>query len=462
MIGVLGILASLGLLMWLAYRGISVLVLAPLLSLFAVLVGGDLPLLATYTQIFMTALGGFVIKYFPLFLLGAIFGRLMRDSGAADTIARAIVATLGAQRALTAVVLACAVLTYGGVSVFVVAFAAFPVAATLCHRADVPKRLIPAAIVLGAGTFTMTALPGAPSIQNAMPMPYFGTDLFAAPLTGALAAALMLAGGLAWLARRQSAALSAGEGYGESLAAPAADDVPAPRPGLAVSMTPLVLVIVGNLVFARLLIPAMDTSYLADARFGGVSLDDVRGLWALIAALLVTVVVTVALHWTTWRDLTGSINEGTQSALLPIFNTASEVGYGTVIASLAAFAVIRDQVLALWPESPLVSASVAISAMAGITGSASGGLGIALAALGERYLALTQAAGIGPEALHRVVVIASGGLDTLPHNGAVITLLGICGLTHRESYADIFMVSVVVPVLTLVLLLVGDALIGLL
>lgn len=460
MIGVLGILASLGLLMWLAYRGISVLVLAPLLSLLAVLIGGDLPLLAVYTQIFMTALGGFVIKYFPIFLLGAIFGRLMRDAGAANTIAHAIVATIGGQRALAAVVLACAVLTYGGVSVFVVAFAAFPVAATLFEQADIPKRLIPGAIVLGAGTFTMTALPGAPSIQNAIPMPYLGTDLFAAPGTGTLAAVLMLAGGLAWLNRRQRTARASGEGYGHPVAAPAEGDAPAPRPGLAISLAPLVLVIVANLVFARLIIPAMDTSYLADARFGRVSIDDVRGLWALIAALTVTLLATIALHWRAWADLAGSINQGTQTALVPIFNTASEVGYGTVIASLASFAVIRDRVLALWPESPLVSASVAISVMAGITGSASGGLGIALAALGESYLALTQAAGISHELLHRVVVIASGGLDTLPHNGAVITMLGICGLTHRESYADIFVVSVAVPVLTLILLLVGGTLIG--
>jgi H+/gluconate symporter-like permease len=334
------------------------------------------------------------------------------------------------------------------------------VAATLFERAGVPKRLIPGAIVLGAGTFTMTALPGASSIQNASPMPYFGTDLFAAPLTGTLASALMLAGGLAWLTRRQRRAQGLGEGYGQPLAAATEDDAPSPRPGLAVSLAPLVLVIVANLVFARLIIPAMDTSYLAEDRFGRVGIDDVRGLWALIAALTLTLVVTVTLHWRSWRDLTGSINQGTQSAVLPIFNTASEVGYGTVIASLAAFAVIRDQVLTLWPESPLASASLAVSVMAGITGSASGGLGIALAALGESYVALAQAAGIGPELLHRVVVIASGGLDTLPHNGAVITLLGICGLTHRDSYADIFVVSVVEPVLTLVLVLTGGTLLG--
>jgi H+/gluconate symporter-like permease len=457
MIGILGILLSLGLLMWLAYRGITVLVLAPLLAILAVLIGGDLPLLAVYTQVFMTALGGFVVKYFPLFLLGAILGRLTSDSGSADTIAQAIVARLGAGQALPAVVLACAALTYGGVSLFVVAFAAYPVAATLFRQAAIPKRLIPGAIALGAATFTMTALPGAPSIQNAIPMPYLGTDLFAAPLTGLAAGGLMLAGGLWWLQRRQRTAADRQEGYGDHAAEVGALDPAARRPSLLVALAPLVLVVAGNFVFARLVIPAMDTSYLAEARFGGVTLDDVRGMWALIAALSLAIVATIALHAGSWRSLADTINQGTRGSLLPIFNTASEVAYGTVIASLAAFALIRDQVLGLWPAVPLVSASLAVNVMAGITGSASGGLGIALAALGTSYLDLIRAAGVSPEVLHRVVVMASGGLDSLPHNGAVITLLGICGVTHRESYADIFVVSVVVPVLTLALvLLVGS------
>jgi H+/gluconate symporter-like permease len=457
-IGIAGIVLSLGLLMWLAYRGISVLVLAPVLALLAVLIDGDLPLLAVYTQVFMTALGGFVVKYFPLFLLGALFGRLTSDSGAADTIARSIVSALGAHRALPAVVLACAVLTYGGVSLFVVAFAAYPVASTLFRQAGIPKRLIPGAIALGAATFTMTALPGAPSIQNAMPMPYFGTDLFAAPAMGLLASVLMLAGGLAWLARRQRTAKIRGEAYeAHSVDNATAVDV-ASRPTLVVALVPLLLVVVGNLAFARVVIPAMDTSYLAEPRFGGVTVDDVRGIWALIAALTLAIGATVGLHWRRWHSLAGSINGGTQSALLPIFNTASEVGYGTVIATLGAFALIRDQVLGLWPDAPLVSASIAVNVMAGITGSASGGLGIALAALGGTYLDLARAADVSPETLHRVVVIASGGVDSLPHNGAVITLLGICGLTHRESYLDIFVVTVGVPLCTLGLVLVAGAL----
>lgn len=457
MIGVLGILLSLGLLMWLAYRGVTVLVLAPLLSLLAVLLDGDARLLATYTQVFMTALGGFLIKYFPIFLLGAIFGRLMSDSGAAEVLARAIVTRVGGRRALPAVVLACAVLTYGGVSVFVVVFAVYPIAATLFRQATTPKRLIPAAIALGAGTFTMTAMPGAPSIQNAIPMPHFGTDLFAAPVLGGVASVLMLVGGLAWLAHRQRQATAAGEGYGAHRTEATALPVPSREPALVTSLAPLVLVIGCNLLLTRLVIPAMDTSYLAEARFGGVGVNDVRGLWALIGSLALAISVTVGLHWRAWTSLTRTVNEGTQSALLPIFNTASEVGYGTVIASLAAFAVVRDHVAGVWPGLPLASSALGVNVMAGITGSASGGLAIALAALGSTYLELARTAGVSPEVLHRVVVMASGGLDTLPHNGAVITMLAICQLTHRESYADIFMVSVAVPIGVLVVVLVAVA-----
>jgi H+/gluconate symporter-like permease len=456
MIGVLGIALSLALLMWLAYRGLTVLVLAPLLALLAVALDGDPRLLAAYTQVFMTALGGFVIKYFPLFLLGAIFGRLMNDSGSAETIARAIVSRVGPQRAIAAIVMACAVLTYGGVSVFVVAFSVYPIAATLFRQADIPKRLIPAAIVLGSGTFTMTAAPGTPSIQNAMPMPYFGTDLFAAPAMGLVASVLMCGAGLAWLGQRHTRAIRRGEGYGVHLAdirdTSAADDR---CPPLALAMLPLLLVITGAYVFTRIVIPSLDTSYLAEPRFGRVTLDDVRGLWALIAALALAIGVTLAIHWPRWRDLPRSIDQGAISALYPIFNTASEVGYGTVIASLTAFALVRHGVVGLWPEMPLVSEAIAVNVMAGITGSASGGLGIALPALSSTYRELGAAAGVSPEVLHRVAVLASGGLDSLPHNGAIITLLGICHLTHRESYPDLFVVSVVVPLAALAVVIAG-------
>ncbi|PPE68167.1 GntP family permease [Caldimonas caldifontis] len=470
MLSIAGILLSLTLLMVLAYRGMSILVLAPLAALAAVLFSPGTPLLASYTQVFMPALGRFIVLYFPLFLLGALFGKLMEATGAARAIAEGIVARLGGERALIAVVLACAVLTYGGVSLFVVAFAVYPIAAELFRAASVPKRLIPAAIALGAFTFTMTALPGTPAIQNAIPMPYFGTTPFAAPGLGVIGGAVMLGLGLAWLLWRAARARGAGERYGEDAQAPVTVDrklrehaqgegydlaeaapsaaATAP-PGLALALSPIVLVVVLNYVLAERLLPRLDTAYLAEAMYGNTSLEAVRGVWAIIVALAVSIVwllATLGRRLPSWRE---TIDAGASAAVLPIFNTASQVGYGAVIASLAGFALIRDAVLGLSPGNPLISLSVAVNVLAGITGSASGGMSIALSTLGQTYLELGQAAGIAPELLHRVTAIATGGLDALPHNGAVITLLSICGLTHRQSYADIFVVAVAVPLVSL-------------
>lgn len=469
MTGLAGIILSLFLLMYLAYRGISVLVLAPLLALLAVLVGGDAPLLGTYTQVFMTAAGKFVTTYFPLFLLGAVFGKLMDDSGFAASIAHWIVAKTGGGRAILAVVLACAVLTYGGVSLFVVAFAVFPIALALFREAGVPKRLIPGAIALGSFTFTMTALPGTPAIQNLIPMPYFGTDAFAAPGLGTLASAIMLGGGVAWLAWRASRLQSAGEGFGED------DTAPRPRslsamavaegeggrtlPPAWLALLPVVTVVALNYVLSNIVIPSLDTGYLAEPKYGATTLDKVKGTWAIIVALAVACVLVLALRWRA-MDAQKSVNTGAAGSLLPIFNTASEVGYGAVIASLAAFALLRDAVLGISPDNPLISLAVAVNVLAGITGSASGGMSIALEALGQTFAQRAAAAGIDPGLVHRVTAISSGGFDALPHNGAVITLLTICGLTHRQSYADVGMVAVAIPVLALIVVIVLGSVFG--
>ncbi|MGY9046799.1 hypothetical protein P775_15135 [Puniceibacterium antarcticum] len=443
--GLIGIFLSLGLLMYLAYRGINVLILAPILALLAAVMAGGLPLFATYTQVFMPALGNYLLKFFPLFLLGAIFGKLMADSGSARTIAEWFTEKMGSGQSIAAVVLACGVLTYGGVSLFVVAFAVYPIANALFRRSDTPKRLLPAALALGSFTFTMTAFPGTPAIQNAIPMPYFGTTPFAAPFYGTASGLGMMVFGILWLNRRRASANGAGEGYGDH-AKTGEDAELADRalPSILVALAPVITVIVLNAVFTYLVIPAMDASYLQEEKYGGITLGDVQGIWAIIASLVISILLCTALNWSRFVDLMDSYNKGTMGSLLPVFNTASEVGYGAVIASLPAFAVIRDAVLGISPN-PLISAAVATNVLAGITGSASGGMSIALATLGEQFMANAQAAGIDPEIMHRVVALSSGGFDALPHNGAVITLLAITGLTHRQSYGDIFVVAVLIP-----------------
>ncbi len=463
MIGLIGIVLSLVLLIYLAYRGINVLLLAPLLATVAVLFAGGIPVLASYTQIFMVSLGKYVAQFFPLFMLGAIFGKLMDDSGSARVIANWIVDRVGDQRAILAVVLACAILTYGGVSLFVVAFAVFPISVALFRHARVPKRLIPGAIALGSFTFTMTALPGTPTIQNAIPAPFFGTTAFAAPGLGIIAALIMFGGGMLWLNRRAASAKAAGEGYGQDdgpgAAAPQPDAAVA-GPSFLVAIAPIVVVIAANYVVAYHVLPVLDTSYLAEEKWGASSITSVRGIWAIIVALVVAILLTAALNWAAFRDLRRSLNEGTLGSMLPIFNTASEVGYGATIASLPAFILIRDAVLNVAPGNPVISLAVAVNVLAGITGSASGGLSIALQTLGPTYVELADRFGISLELMHRVATLSSGGFDALPHNGAVITLLGICGLTHRQSYADIGMVAVVIPVAALVVVIVLGTMFG--
>jgi H+/gluconate symporter-like permease len=477
-IGLLGILLALGLLIWLAYRGISVLILGPVMALFAAAFSLQ-PGLATYTQILMPAAGQFIITYFPLFLLGAVFGRLMDDSGSARIIADRIVMRLGTAQAIPAVVLACAVLTYGGVSLFVVAFAIYPVAVALFRRADIPKRLIPATVALGAFTFTMTALPGTPAIQNAIPMPHFGTTPFAAPGLGIIAALVMAAFGLWWLLRQSTRAAAAGEGYGQhadnnidvdeerrDLAFEGGYDLreidtalqPNP-PGFLLAILPIIVVIALNLVLSVHLFPAMDTSYLAEVRFGATDIASVRGIWAIIVALTLAIVLIVIVNWSRLQRLRESLSDGANASVLPIFNTASLVGFGAVVAGLPAFEAVRSTLDGLG-AGPVVSLAISTSVLAGLTGSASGGMSIALEAVGADYLALAREVGISADLLHRVTTLATGSLDSLPHNGAVVSLIGICGLTHRDSYKDIAMVAVVGPLLALICVLTISALFG--
>jgi len=387
----------------------------------------------------------------------------MDDSGCARTIAHQIVEWTGKERAIIAIILACGVLTYGGVSLFVVAFAVFPVAIQMFREGGLPKRLIPATIALGSFTFTMSALPGSPAIQNAIPMPYFHTDAFAAPGLGLVAGIVMFVCGSLWLMLRARRARAAGEGFGDD-APPAAAGAPAATPlgempSFAVAITPVILVLAINFVFSKYVIPELDTAYLATPKYGKTTVAAVGGTWAIIVAMLTACVVLIALTWKRFQSVRQSLTDGTLGSMLPILNVGSEVAYGGVIASLAAFAIIKDWLMGL-TDNPVVGLAIIVNVLAGITGSASGGMSIALQAVGQQYLDLAQAAGLSPQILHRVAALASGGLDALPHNGAVITLLAICGLNHRQSYFDIFMVAVAFPLLAMVLVIILNGLFG--
>lgn len=449
MVGVIGIILSLGLLMYLAYRGLSVLYLAPILAMFAAAFSG-MPLIATYTQVFMPNLANYLKLYFPVFMLGAIFGKVMEETGSAKAIAHAIASKLGKDKAILAVVLTCAILTYGGVSLFVVVFAVYPIAAHLFREAGVPKRLIPGAIALGSFTFTMTALPGTPQIQNAIPMPFFRTTVYAAPVLGIIAGIIMFVGGTAWLMYRAKRLNAKGEGYGNHPNENIKEFDGGELPSLLVSLIPIIVVLVLNYIMVTFVFTADNPAYdyLKNKPFE-TNINSVRGNWGLIIALVVGIIVAVALNFKKFK-VKETLNAGVFGSMLPILNTASEVGYGNVVKTLSAFAIVQAALLSI-SDNPLITSAIATNVLAGITGSASGGMSIALGAMGETFYQQALAKGINPEVLHRVVAIACGGLDSLPHNGAVVTLLGITQITHKEGYADVGMVSVVIPVLTCVI-----------
>ncbi len=351
MVGLIGLLVSLALLITLAYRGASVIVLAPLLAMVAVLFSGEVPLLASYTQIFMPALGGFLAKYFPLFLLGALFGKLMDESGCARAIAHGISKRLGGRHAILAIVLCVAILTYGGVSLFVVGFAIYPLASSVFQSADIPRRLIPGTIALGSGTFTMTCLPGTMQIQNLIPMPHFKTDAFAAPILGTIGGICIFVLGMMWLNRRARVAAQNAEGYATAAGyGPGYDpsvESDKSLPAFGVAIAPIVVVLACNFVAAEYWIPTWEASYLADDQYGRVTVSAVRGIWSSIMALLVACGLIVLFSSRCRRLLGEILRTGAANSLLPVFNTASEVGYGAVIAALPAFELVKNALLNL-------------------------------------------------------------------------------------------------------------------
>lgn len=468
LLGIAGILLAVVALIALSFRGFSLLLAAPAAALLAAAFSGE-PLLPNWTYTLMNGVGRFIVQFFPLFLLGAVFGKLMDDSGCALSIARTITERLGAKRAVMAVVLACALLTYGGVSLFVVTFAIFPVADALFRQGQVPHRLIPAAIALGSFTFTMTALPGTPAIQNAIPMPHFGTTIFAAPGIGIIAAAVIVGFGLWWLGRVEANARRAGEGYDPNGRA-APDDVERERatnaenfdqaelahghpakdlPPFAVALAPIVIVLVVNLVMTWVVLPRLDMAFLVEPRWAGLSRAAKSGIWSVLMALLIASVVLIVINRRRLPELRKTLDAGAAAAALPIFNVATLAGFGAVVAALPTFGILRDGLLAL-PGGPLVSMTVAASVMSIITASASAGLIITLDALGATYAQLAADAGIDASLMHRVAALASGPLAQLPHSGAIVTLLSICGATMRGSYRDIAMVILVGPLLAVV------------
>jgi H+/gluconate symporter-like permease len=440
------VLAALAFLMFVAYRGYSVILFAPICALGAVLLIDPSLVAPMFTGLFMDKMVGFVKNFFPVFLLGAVFGKVIELSGFSKAIVASVINLIGRERAMLSIVVVCGLLTYGGVSLFVVVFAVYPFAAEMFRQGGIPKRLIPGTIALGAFTFTMDSLPGTPQIQNIIPTTFFKTDIYAAPWLGSIGALFILVCGISYLEWCRRRAAAAGEGYGDGHSN---EPEPFEHEKLAhpvIAILPLVMVGVMNKVFTNA-IPVLygEKVSFIPAVIGKAApvvqqTKAVAAIWAVEGALLVGIATVFIFGW---RAVSAKFAEGSKSAiggaLLATMNTASEYGFGAVIAALPGFLVVANALGSI--PNPLINEAITVTALAGITGSASGGMGIALAAMAETFIANAQAAGIPLEVFHRVASMASGGMDTLPHNGAVITLLAVTGLTHRQSYKDIFAIT---------------------
>lgn len=427
-LGVIGMVGGLALLIYLTMKGMNLLITAPLAALFVAVMNG-LPLfpqmveegIPTYLSNYMEGFAGFIASWYLMFLAGAIFGKVMEDSGAADAVSKWIINKLGMKHAALAVVLACAVLTYGGVSLFVVAFSVYPMAVSLFKEADLPRRFIPASLAFGSTTFTMTSA-GSPEIQNWIPIEFLGTSPYAGWEVSGIVAIFMFVFGYWWLKKMISKAKSNGENFIERASDHREERKALPNPVL--SMVPLLVVLAISFIFHD----SLETSALVVALSGGI-------------------LATLLLNWKYFRDIGTAFGEGALGAVIAIANTAAVVGFGGVVRATPAF----ESAVALMtniPGSPLIGGALAVAVIAGLTGSSSGGQAIALPLLAPHYLDM----GVDPEALHRTVSISSGSLDSLPQGGYVVTTIrSIAGETHSAAYPAFGALSVVVPLLGAVL-----------
>jgi H+/gluconate symporter-like permease len=440
------VLLALVLLMVVAYRGFSVILFAPVCAMLAVVLTDPSLVLPVFTGVFMHKMVGFIESYFPVFLLGAVFGKVIELSGFSKSIVSAVIGVVGRERAMLSIVLVCAVLTYGGVSLFVVVFAVYPFAAEMFRQSNIPKRLIPGTIALGAFTFTMDSLPGTPQIQNIIPSTFFNTNGWAAPWLGVVGSIFILSLGLVYLGWRRRRAATAGEGYGTNLINEPEPYTQEKLPNAWIAISPLLIVGVMNKVFTELIPRFYGTTHVTElpgmAKPLTTQIPAVVAIWAVEGALLLGILTVVVLAFGTIKE---RFVDGSKTAiagsLLAAMNTASEYGFGAVIAALPGFLVVAGALKGI--PGVLVNEAVTVTALAGITGSASGGMSIALATMAETFITSANAAGIPLEVMHRIASMASGGMDTLPHNGAVITLLAVTGLTHRQAYGDIFVITLI-------------------
>lgn len=429
MFQVVGLLLAMALLVVLAFKNWG-MVPASLAAALVIVVTNRMDVWEAISVNYATALKNFVGTYLLMFFLGATFGNIMGESGAAKSISLKLVDVLGANKAILITVLSAAVLSYGGISLFVCVFAIYPIGVVLFKKANISKELFPACMLFGCATFTMVAVPGTPAISNIIPTNYFGTNAYAAPILGITATVIMFILGYLYLTWTNKRLQSRGIGFApgsndteESLNMEGSEKLP----DWKLSILPLLVVIV--LIFA---------------------LKNLVSMFAVVIALSAGIIAAFLLFWNYLEKPLELVNKSAGSSIISILNTAAIVGFGGVVQGSSGFLNIVDFALNL-QMAPLVSASLAVNIVAGITASSSGGLTVFMDALGAKYLQMAQSAGISPQVLHRICSIASSGLDSLPHSGATVTCIISSGLDHRKAYKYVFVTNCIVPIITLII-----------
>ncbi len=381
--------------------------------------------------------------YFPIFFFATIYGKLMSDTGCANAIAEFFMKLFGPESVILVISVTTALLVYGGVTAMVVAFTVFPLGVSLCRKANISKTLLPAIIQLGQATFALTALPGTPQLNNIIPTAYLGTTSTAAPVLGIIATIVMFGLGYFYLKREVAKSRARGEFFDENALRPGSvselsgEDLPKP----VFAFLPIILLIVLYMIFER-------------ASFSGYRLKDVNPYAPVCTAMIIAIIYLLVLGTLMGNKKTvqDSIKKGAAEWVGPLLSFSIVVGFGRVISSTAGYASLVNAVTSL-NMNPYLSAALSVTLLAGVTGSASGGINIALSSekLVQSWTSqLSTPAQLG--ALHRIISVSSCGLDSLPHCGGILATLDVCQETHATSYKYIFMITVVFTLIAAALL----------
>ena len=418
-LGILVLVSALILFGLLAFKQINALILAPLVTIFVIVCSG-LPILESLKTAFMPAASDYVTSYFLVFFVGALFGAVYQHTGAAESISKTLAGLCKGKFVAPIIMTITGILTYGGVSGFVVFFVIYPIALNMFKEANLTRRLIPGAISAGCWTWSMYG-PGSPSIQNVIGMNSLGTPSTAAIVPSVIATVGTYVMIFVWLEMRSRGFSKKGIVFNDPTLkfqlSPEEMNVDEDKdlPNFWIAMIPIVAILV---CFNIIKLPVETAVFIGVALATILMWNRVKGLNAWIAVF----------------------NEGAANSGVSILNTAIVVGFGGVVKNTQGFADLVE-VLKTLNMPALVFVMITVAICAGACGSASGGMGVAFNALTDTYIEL----GANLEHVHRIATIAAGTLDSLPHQGAQITLLGICKLTHKEAYFDIFITQIVIP-----------------